>query len=157
MQGDLVLHTHKMQITARPSKNRLSTAQAMTATLKAHIVDAPSAVVVSRLLPGIMEGLASLIEEGLPAIVAPFADAAGPVLDARALDRSLNDMWRTISAATPRGGKGGGAGAGPSGSSISPASTAATTVGSKPAAPSGPLELEREGHPHTTSDEWTPS
>jgi hypothetical protein len=67
--------------------------------MKSHICDAPSAAALSGLLPGVMEGLAGLIEEELPAGVAAFEAAAGPVIDGKALDRGLNAMFKDVTAA----------------------------------------------------------
>lgn len=76
----------------------LRTVQTITFALKSHMRDGPRAACLSRLLPGIMEGLAGLIE-GLPPALAPFASRGGPVLDARAMDRVLNAMYRDVTAA----------------------------------------------------------
>lgn len=68
---------------------------------------------LSALLPGVMEVLAGLIEDELPAAVAPFAAQAGPVIDGKAMDRALNALYRdcTASARAARAAAGKGTGA----------------------------------------------
>ncbi len=44
------------------------------------------------LLPAMMECLAGLIEEGIPEALTPFTSIAGPIVDGKVLDKSLNAM-----------------------------------------------------------------
>lgn len=45
-----------------------------------------------------LQVLAGLLEDELPTAVAPFATQAGPVIDARAMDRALNTLYRECTA-----------------------------------------------------------
>jgi hypothetical protein len=76
-------------------------------TLRSHLesASAEAAAGLAPLLPGIMEVLAGLIEDALPAAAAPLAAAAGPVLDVRAMDRALQALYRECSSGS-RGGRG---------------------------------------------------
>jgi hypothetical protein len=78
---------------------------------------------LSPLLPGIMEVLAGLIEDGLPAAAAPLAAAAGPVLDVRAMDRALQALYREASSGSRGGRAGAKAGAGGGGGKAAAADT----------------------------------
>ncbi|KAF6253828.1 hypothetical protein COO60DRAFT_1642879 [Scenedesmus sp. NREL 46B-D3] len=68
-------------------------------TLRSHLESASpeAAAGLAPLLPGIMEVLAGLTEDALPAAAAPLAAAAGPVLDVRAMDRALQALYRECS------------------------------------------------------------
>lgn len=54
-------------------------------------------------LPGVLEGLAEVAEKGLGDALAPFAAAAGPVLDVKAADRALSSLYRDCTAASKAG------------------------------------------------------
>lgn len=54
-------------------------------------------------LPGVLEGLAEVAEKGLGDALAPFAAAAGPVLDVKAADRALGSLYRDCTAASKVG------------------------------------------------------
>lgn len=68
-------------------------------TLRSHLEAAPEADVLAPLLPAVMEQLAGVIEEGLPDAVSRLAGAAGPLIDARGMDRALNALYRDVSTA----------------------------------------------------------
>jgi hypothetical protein len=68
--------------------------QTISFTLKSHLEDPSAGATLSSLLPGIMEVLAGLIENDLPEAVLPFTLQAGPVIDGRAMDRALNNLYR---------------------------------------------------------------
>jgi hypothetical protein len=74
-------------------------------TLRSHLesASAEAASGLAPLLPGIMEVLAGLIEDALPAAAAPLAAAAGPVLDVRAMDRALQALYRECSSGSRAG------------------------------------------------------
>jgi hypothetical protein len=79
--------------------------QSIGFTLRSHLeaASAESAAGLAPLLPGIMEVLAGLIEDALPAAAAPLAAAAGPVLDVRAMDRALQALYRECSSGSRTG------------------------------------------------------
>lgn len=72
----------------------LAATQTISFTLKSHLEDPSAGATLSSLLPGIMEVLAGLIENDLPEAVLPFTLQAGPVIDGRAMDRALNNLYR---------------------------------------------------------------
>jgi hypothetical protein len=100
-------------------------------TLRSHLesASAESASGLAPLLPGIMEVLAGLIEDALPAAAAPLAAAAGPVLDVRAMDRALQALYRECSSGS-RGGRSSPSKAAAAGAAAGKGAAAGTDAGS---------------------------
>jgi hypothetical protein len=74
--------------------------QAVSSTLQRHIEGAPSnARKLQPMIAPLMEEVAALIEDGIPAALAPFEARAGPVTDAEDLERALQEMYASCTAA----------------------------------------------------------
>ncbi|KAF8071388.1 EXO84A [Scenedesmus sp. PABB004] len=71
--------------------------QTISLTLRSHL-EGDGAGALAGLLPGVMERLSALIEEGLVSSVAPFAARGGPVLDAKAMDAALGALYSDCTA-----------------------------------------------------------
>eukprot|EP00877_Chromochloris_zofingiensis_P001255 jgi/Chrzof1/1112/Cz01g40160.t1 len=73
--------------------------QTIGATIRSHMeATAGNTAKLQPLVPAIMDCLGGLIEDGLPEALSAFSKVAGPVVDASALDKCLNAMYRECQA-----------------------------------------------------------